>query len=75
MSDKKAKDADLIAKYKAETIARRDEYRAMMSAQFPDAIKGVDGVFTVHFAPGPKSVTELGGPSKVFGESKIWIPE
>jgi hypothetical protein len=76
MTDEKASDAALIAKYKAESIARRSRNKTKISADEKSlAVNAQNGVFTVRFARNAKPMSELGGVSKVLGLSQISIPE
>lgn len=76
MTDEKASDAALIAKYKAESISRRGRNKTTISAEEKSlAVKAQNGVFTVRFARDAKPMSELGGVSKVLGLSQISIPE
>lgn len=76
MTDEKASDAALIAKYKAESISRRGRSKTKIAAAETSlAVKARDGVFTVRFARDAKPMSELGGVSKVLGLSQISIPE
>ena len=76
MTDEKASDAALIAKYRAESISRRGRKKTKTNAaEMPLAVKAQNGVFTVRFAHDAKPMSELGGVSKVLGLSQISIPE
>jgi hypothetical protein len=75
MSDKHTGDASLIVKYKAEAVARRAQRKARDVAETPLAVQAVAGVVTVSFTRGAKPISELGGATKVLGQSRISIPE
>lgn len=40
-----------------------------------DGVTLENGVFKVEIPAHAKPISELGGPTKVFGPSQIWIPE
>ncbi|UTY56824.1 hypothetical protein [Massilia sp. erpn] len=75
MNDKKALEAEQIAAY----LRNADEWRDQNSlSTLPILDEGVtleNGVFKVQIPAYAKSISELGGPTKVFGPSQIWIPE
>ena len=76
MTDKEMSDAELISKYRTESIARRARGKTTATvAEAPLAVKAENGVFTVRFAPDAKPMSELGGVAKVLGLSQIDIPE
>jgi hypothetical protein len=75
MNDKKANDVALVAKYKAETRARRKLGPTWAANKTPLALRAKDGVFTVPFGPDAKPLSALGGVAKVLGRSRIEIPE
>lgn len=69
-------DAKLIAAYRAGAAQRRAKSKLLLLAGSPLAgVQSKDGVVTVTMAPGAKPVSKLGGVAKVFGRSKISIPE
>ncbi|USX20728.1 hypothetical protein NHH82_00755 [Oxalobacteraceae bacterium OTU3REALA1] len=76
MTDEEAKEAALIAKYKAESISQRSRRKPMLTPEEQSlSVKAHNGVFTVRFALDAKPVSELGGVSKVLGLSRISIPD
>lgn len=75
MNDKKAIDEALVAKYKADAIARRKLGRTSAAMKTLLTVKAKNGVFTVRFGPDAKPVSALGGVTKVLGRSRIDIPE
>lgn len=75
MDDKKASEAALIARYKAEAAARRKLGKTKAAAIALLAVRAKDGVFTVHFGQDAKPLSALGGVAKVLGRSRIDIPE
>lgn len=69
-------DAQLIATFR--TAAARRRSKSVLNSQPSGAVEGVSnsaGVVTVTSPLGGKPVSELGGPTKVFGRSRISIPE
>lgn len=75
MNDKNAKDASLVAQYKAAATLRLAGLKAKNkgSSALPDKAHG--GVVTVRFASNAKPLSAFGGVSKVLGPSRIQIPE
>ncbi|MGS0741342.1 hypothetical protein ACVBEF_05860 [Glaciimonas sp. GG7] len=74
MNDKNAKDASLVAQYKATAALLLAERKAKykVSGQ-PDKARG--GVVTIRFASNAQPLSAFGGVSKVLGPSRIQIPE
>jgi hypothetical protein len=70
----KERDARLVAEYKKLSAQKRATRRAQASA--PAQPYGSSGMAViVRFAPDAKPISELGGPTKAFGPSRISIPE
>nr|WP_315219904.1 hypothetical protein [uncultured Duganella sp.] len=68
------REARLVAEYKQLSAEKRATRRVQRSS--PEQPSGSSsGTITIPFAPDAKPVSELGGPTKVFGPSKINIPE
>ena len=69
-------DAKLIAAYRSGAAQRRAKSKLLVLAESPPAgVQGKDGVLTVTMAIDAKPMSKLGGVAKVFGRSKISIPE
>ncbi|MEO5933588.1 MAG: hypothetical protein ABIQ08_08575 [Duganella sp.] len=75
MSDKNAKEAGLVAQYKATAALRLAGQKAKNTAQSSQADKAPSAVVTVRFAPNSKPLSAFGGVTKVLGPSRIQIPE
>ncbi|MGO4379712.1 hypothetical protein [Pseudoduganella sp. RAF53_2] len=77
MNDKNAKDARWVLRYKSDAASRRakssDELKTADSSAAP--VKTTGRTVVVRFEKDAKPVSELGGVSKVFGQSRIRIPE
>ncbi len=75
MSDKKAIEAEQIAAY----LRNAEEWRAQNTLNtlpiLDDGVTLENGVITVRIPAHAKPISELGGSTKVFGPSRIWIPE
>ncbi len=75
MRDKKALEAEQIAAY----LRNADEWRAQNDLNtlpiLDDGVTLENGVLKVEIPAHAKAICELGGPTKVFGPSNIWIPE
>lgn len=69
-----AKDALMIAQYKAGTIALRVKLQAEKLPRSPLEIPCINGVITVPLHPA-QSLRGVISPSEVFGKSEIDIPE
>ena len=67
-------EAQLVAEYKQLSAEKRATRRAQTSC--PERPSGSsNGTIIMRFAPDAKPVSKLSGPTKVFGPSKINIPE
>lgn len=75
MSDKNAKDASLVAQYKATAALRLAERRAKSKDSSTQISSTRQGVVTIRFAANAKPLSAFGGVSKVLGPSRIQIPE
>lgn len=79
MDDSKAKAALQVAEYRRLSGLHRANSKLQVdSADAPYGIASTNGIVIVRAAPRKKSmktVTEAGGPSEVFGQSTISIPE
>jgi hypothetical protein len=75
MSDQNARDALLVAKFKAAAALRLAERKALKKESLPPSGKTGDGVVTIRFAADAKPLSAFGGICKVLGESRIEIPE
>ncbi|RZT08245.1 hypothetical protein SAMN05216319_3341 [Duganella sp. CF402] len=75
MNDKKAAEEALIAKYRVDAAARRKSSKAKDLPMGLLADKPLNGVFTVRVGKDAKTLSALGGIVKVFGHSRIVIPE
>lgn len=76
MSNAKTTQSEVIAAYKRGTAMRRSKSRLNQTSSEKNAgVSVLSSVVTVSKASNTKPVSELGGPTKVFGHSKIWIPE
>lgn len=66
----------VISDYRRRAAARRLA-SDLANTALPDVagVTSEGGIVTVRIGRDAKPVSELGGPSKVFGPSKIWIPE
>lgn len=75
MSDEKAIEAEQIATY----LRNAEEWRAQNALNtlpiLDDGVTLENGVFKVQIPAHAKPISELGGPTKVFGPSHISIPE
>lgn len=80
MTTKKMLDEAAIAKYRtasARRRARRNLETVLSAARSIGALGTTqsDGVVTVRKPVNAKPVSSLGGPTKVFGPSRISVPE
>jgi hypothetical protein len=76
MSIQTKTDAQLIAAYRRGAARRRAEsVLNNLPVVVDKAVTNIAGIATVKKAQGAVSVSELGGPTKAFGRSKISIPE
>lgn len=76
MTTKTTTDAQLIASFRSGAARRRA--KSVLNSPPSGNVEGITniaGVVMVKKAQGAKPVSELGGPTKVFGRSKISIPE
>ncbi|MCW2858283.1 MAG: hypothetical protein JWR52_3898 [Marmoricola sp.] len=76
MSTRTKTDAQLIAAYRRGAARRRAKSALNnLPGTVDEAVTDIAGIATVKKAQGAVSVSELGGPTEVFGRSKISIPE
>lgn len=80
MNTKKSLEAAAVAAYRAGTEQRRARTNAKNNLALTQAyaeqnFTGNGGVATVQKPTNAKSVSSLGGPTKVFGTSRFSIPE
>lgn len=75
MNDKNAKDAILVAQYKAAAALRLAKRRADNKAPSAESVPPRGVVVTVRFARGAKPMSDFGGVGKVLGPSCIQIPD
>lgn len=75
MSYKNAKEASLVAQYKAAAALRLAEQKAKNRDLSAQTDKAPGTVVTVRFAPNAKPLSALGGVTKVLGPSRIQIPD
>ena len=75
MSDKNAKEASLVAQYKAAATLRLAEQKAKSKKPSAQSDEARGTVVTVRFAPDAKPMSAFGGITKVLGPSRIQIPE
>jgi hypothetical protein len=69
-------DAQLIAAYLRGASGRRtNSVLNIFPSSVDEAVTNIAGVVTVKKAQGAVPVSEIGGPTKAFGRSKISIPE
>ena len=76
MSDKKITRSKLLAEFRSRAAARRASSPLSTPLEVLSAgITRKGGVVTVTLASSAKPLSTVGGASKVFGPSKISIPE
>ena len=76
MSDKNTVRSKLIADLRSRAAARRaDSALSTTVAVLSEGIRRKGGVVTVELSRNAEPITELGGATKVFGASRISIPE
>ena len=75
MNDKNAKDASLVAQYKAAAALRLAKRQADNKASSTEKVSPRGGVVTIRFARGAKPMSDFGGVGKVLGPSRIQIPD
>lgn len=76
MTTKTEKEAAQISSYRLHAAHRRAK-SALQSHSYEEAsgVKVLEGVVSVRYTINVIPVSQLGGPTRVFGRSKIWIPE
>ena len=75
MSDQNAKEARLVAEYKAAASLRLAERRAKNGKPSLSPGEAQGAVITIRFAQDAKPLSAFGGIMKVLGPSRIHIPE
>ena len=75
MSDQNAKEARLVAEYKAAAALRLAERRAKRGKPSMPVGETNGAVITIRFAQDAKPISALGGITEVLGPPCIQIPE
>lgn len=75
MSDQNAKEARLVAEYKAAAVQQLAERRAKNGKPPMPSYEAQGTLVTIRFAQDAKPLSAFGGVMKVLGPSRIQIPD
>jgi len=72
--DRNEHEALMVAEYRKRAAERLAQRRAQRQPAASTSTAS-NGIVTLHFALDAKPISDLGGPVKVFGPSRIRIPK